>query len=82
MQNKMHTTPHDEIIQKCVNFYDADYILKEKEKFVLAIDKKCMGRRSNDKSSQNLNDILVEMRSRDNGKEFQPICVAAEIESW
>ena len=79
MQNKMHTTPHNKIVEKCVNFYDLDYILKEKEKFFKAIDKKCMPRQSNDKNSQNRNDILVEMHARDNGREFQPVFVAAEI---
>ena len=62
LQNKVHSTAHDDIVKICANFYNDEYVWEEKEKFFLAIGKKPIKRRTSDKKIEDLNDILTEKK--------------------
>ena len=51
LQNKVHSSSHDDIVKVCATFYDDEYVWTEKEKFFLAIGKKAIKRRTSDKKN-------------------------------
>ena len=79
LQNKMHTTSFDDIAKTCDMFYDDEYILNEKQRFFDAIGKKPVGRRTSDKKIKDIGDILTEMRTRDDNRDFMPVCAAKTL---
>ena len=79
LQNKVHQIANDDIVKICANIYDEAYVWEEKTKFFEAIGQRPIKSRSNDKKVKDLNDLLAEIRSRDDNDEFQPTCVAIEL---
>ena len=79
MWNKMHTHDANHIVRICDAFYDEKSILEEKTKFSLAIKKKLSSRRPPDKKTKDLDDILIEMKTRDDAGSPLPTFVASKI---
>lgn len=64
--NKLQTTPHDNVISICDNFYnDADEVFMDKQKLFTAMNEKCIARRGSDRKTKDLEDILNMISSRD-----------------
>ena len=64
--------PHDDIIKICSDFYQEDYVWEEKTKFFQAIGQRPIRGRTADKKIKDLNDLLTEVKTRDNNNDFQP----------
>ena len=79
LQNKLLSTANDDIVTSCCNFYSDEYVQTEKEIFYSAIGKKPPRPRVAEKKARDLNDLLQEMRQRDDAGEWQPICVALDL---
>ena len=79
LQNKLLSTANDDIVTACCNFYGDEYIQQEKELFYSALGKKPPRPRVADKKAKDVNDLLQEMRHRDDIGEWQPSCVAADL---
>ena len=79
LQNKLLSTANDDIVTACCNFFSEEYVHNEKETFYNAIGKKPPKPRVADKRARDINDLLAEMRQRDDVGEWQPTCVALDL---
>ena len=79
LQNKLQSTPHDDLVKICDSFYDDEYVWNEKDRFFKVIGKRPISRRTADGKAVNINDILQEMRLRDTSGDFQPICASINL---
>ena len=79
LRNKLPNTANDDIVTACCNFYSDEYVQNEKETFYSAIGKKTPRPRVADKKARDVNDLLQEMRLRDDIGEWQPKCVATDL---
>ena len=74
--------PRNIIIESCVKFYDENTIWEEKNRFFEAIGKKAIQRRSNDRTSKNIEDIISEMELRDSQSSFLPVFAAVRLHNF
>ena len=71
--------PKNVVVETCVNFYDEETIWGEKIRFFEAVGKKANARRSGDRKSKNVEDIITEIEARDASNGFLPVFAASRL---
>ena len=77
--NQLRTHPVETIVEICDKFYDERTVFEEKTKVFNSLSKKFSVRRSVDKKTKDLEDIIHEMRSRDKSNTFLPVFAATNL---
>ena len=73
--------PHDNIIKICETFYSEDYVAEQKNLLFTAIGKKPQTRHPghNVSKTKDLEDILSEIKSREQSNGFLPIFATTQL---